>query len=267
MNKYVHGYSKYESNRLHDQADSLADLLHHDSIWEENSLILEAACGIGAQTKIIAPKNINSKFISIDISIKSLEEARNILTRNGIDNVEFQKADIFNLPYEDDYFDHIFFSYLLEHIPNPVDALIKLKRVLKKNGTITIVEGDHGTANFYPYSALAKKAIQCQVTIQKKNGGNANIGRSLFPLLNKANFKNVRVAPRQIYVDDSNPQWLEGFTKKTFTAMINGVKEDAVSNNLMKREDFEKGIDDLNRTAEGGGTFSYTFYKGIGTKG
>tara|TARA_B110000014_G_C19860219_1_gene445636 strand:- start:30 stop:215 length:186 start_codon:yes stop_codon:yes gene_type:complete len=57
------------------------------------------------------------------------------------------------------------------------------------------------------------------------------------------------------------------FHKKTFTAMINGVKEDAVSNNLMSRIDFERGIEDLERTAEGKGTFSYTFYKGSGTKG
>ena len=48
--------------------------------------------------------------------------------------------------------------------------------------------------------------------------------------------------------------------------MINGVKEGAISNNLMSRKDFDTGIKDLNRTAEGGGTFSYTFYKGIGTK-
>ena len=56
MNKYVHGYSDDEANRLHDQADSLEDLLHYDSIWDEDSIILEAGCGIGAQTKIVAQK-------------------------------------------------------------------------------------------------------------------------------------------------------------------------------------------------------------------
>ena len=45
MNKYIHGYSDDEANRLHDQADSLADLLHYDSVWEEGSIILEAGCG------------------------------------------------------------------------------------------------------------------------------------------------------------------------------------------------------------------------------
>ncbi|GIT74723.1 MAG: methyltransferase [Candidatus Neomarinimicrobiota bacterium] len=267
MNKYVHGYSDYEANRLHDQADSLADLLHYDSVWEKGSVILEAGCGIGAQTKIIAPKNKNSKFISIDISSESLDQARNIADSNSIDNVAFQQADIFELPFGDEYFDHIFLSFVLEHIPNPIQALSKLKRVLKTKGTITIKkEGDHGSTYFHPDSEAANKAIQCQVELQKQNGGDANIGRKLYPLLNQSSFKEIKVSPRQVYVDDSNPKWVEGFTKNTFTAMINGVSKEAVSKNLIGKKEFEKGIKDLNRTAEGGGTFCYTFFKGIGTK-
>ncbi len=266
MNKYVHGYSDYEANRLHDQADSLADLLHYDSVWEKGSIILEAGCGIGAQTKIVAPKNKNSKFISIDISLESLDQARIIADSNRIDNVVFQQANIFALPFGDEYFDHIFLSFVLEHIPNPIQALSKLKRVLKKNGTITLIEGDHGSTYFHPDSEAAKKAIQCQVELQKQNGGDANIGRKLYPLLDQAGFKEIKVSPRQVYVDDSNPEWVEGFTKNTFTAMIKGISEEAVSKNLIGKKEFEKGIKDLNRTAEGGGTFCYTFFKGIGTK-
>ena len=266
MNKYVHGYSDEEANRLNDQADSLADLLHCDSIWNEGSIILEAGCGIGAQTKIIAPKNRNSKFVSIDISSQSLNQARKIVDSKRIDNVEFQQANLFELPFGDEYFDHIFLSFVLEHIPNPIQALGKLKKVLKKNGTITIIEGDHGSTYFHPDSEAANKAIQCQVELQKQNGGDANIGRKLYPLLNQSSFKEIKVSPRQVYVDDSNPKWVEGFTKNTFTAMINGVSKEAVSKNLIGKKEFEKGIKDLNRTAEGGGTFCYTFFKGIGTK-
>ena len=49
--------------------------------------------------------------------------------------------------------------------------------------------------------------------------------------------------------------------------MIKGISEEAESKNLISLIEFEKGIKDLNRTAEGGGTFCYTFFKGIGTKG
>ena len=266
MNQYVHGYSDYEANRLHDQADSLSDLLHYDSVWEKGSIILEAGCGIGAQTKIVAPKNKYSKFISIDISLESLDQARKVADSNNINNVLFQEANIFELPFEDEYFDHILLSYILEHMPNPIKALNKLKKVLKNDGTITIIEGDHGSTYFHPNSDAANKAIQCQVELQKQNGGDANIGRKLYPLLNESGFKNIEVSPRQVYVDDSKPKWVEGFTKNTFTAMIKGVGEDAVSKNLIGKEEFEKGINDLNKTAEGGGIFCYTFFKGIGTK-
>ena len=154
----------------------------------------------------------------------------------------------------------------MEHIPNPIKALNNLKRVLKKNGTITLIEGDHGSAYFHPDSELANKAIQCQVKLQKENGGDANIGRRLFPLLEEARFENIRVSARQVYVDDSNPEWVEGFTRNTFTAMIKGISEEAISRDLIGRTEFEQGIRDLYKTAEGGGTFCYTFFKGIGTK-
>ena len=98
-----------------------------------------------------------------------------------------------------------------------------MKRVLKKNGTITLVEGDHGSAYFHPDSDAANKAIQCQVKLQEQNGGDANIGRKLYPLLVQAGFEEIKVSARQVYVDDSNPKWVEGFTKNTFTEMIKRI--------------------------------------------
>jgi len=266
MNNYVHGYSETEAIRLNDQADSLATLIHYDSTWKEGSLILEAGCGVGAQTKTVAAMNPKSKFISVDISQDSISEARALIDSKGIDNVEFKVADIFDLPFEDDSFDHIYLCFVLEHLPNPLEALHKLKAKVKQNGTITLIEGDHGSTYFHPDSKYAQDVIQCQVDLQKQNGGDANIGRKLFPLLQRAHFEEIIVSPRQVYVDDSNPEWVEGFTKNTFTAMIKGVKEDAISNGLINEESFDKGITDLYKTAMGGGTFCYTFFKGKGIK-
>ena len=266
MKKYVHGYSTYEATRLNDQADSLAELLHCDSLWKEGSLILEVGCGVGAQMKTIAPKNPRSNFIAIDLSQKSLHQAKSLADSMKLTNVEFRQADIFDLPYGDDYFDHIFVCFVLEHLPEPVKALHKLKRVLKPGGTVMAIEGDHGSTYFHPDSALAKKAIQCQVLLQKEKGGDANIGRKLYPILEEAGFKSIAVSPRQVYVDDSNPKLVEGFTKNTFTAMIQGISEEAISRQMLSRDDMEKGIDDLLRTAAGQGTFCYTFFKALASK-
>jgi hypothetical protein len=48
--KYVHGYSDREALRLNDQADTLDDIIHNDTIFFKDSLVLEAGCGVGAQT-------------------------------------------------------------------------------------------------------------------------------------------------------------------------------------------------------------------------
>ncbi|WAC01486.1 methyltransferase domain-containing protein [Lacinutrix neustonica] len=44
------------------------------------------------------------------------------------------KADICNLPFEDDSYDMIFCNHVLEHIPDDTQAMKELYRVLKPNG-------------------------------------------------------------------------------------------------------------------------------------
>ncbi len=263
---YIHGYSVEESLRLVDQANSISDFLHYDSFWEEGSLVLEAGCGVGAQTRTIAALNPSSHFIAIDIATSSLKKAQEMLNENSLDNVELQQADIFSLPFKDGYFDHVFICFVLEHLSKPEQSLKELYRVLKPGGTITVIEGDHGSTFFYPDSAVARKTIDAQVRLQQKNGGNANIGRQLHPLLSSCNFSEIAVSPRQVYVDDSKPKLLEGFIKNTFTAMIKGISEESLAQGIIDKHSLEEGIKDLYRTAEGGGTFSYTFFKAIGTK-
>lgn len=72
---YVHGYDQRESIRLQDQASTLVNLLHSDTAFPEGSHVLEAGCGIGAHTVIIASKNPGARITSIDIS-----EALNCMT-------------------------------------------------------------------------------------------------------------------------------------------------------------------------------------------
>jgi hypothetical protein len=132
---------------------------------------------------------------------------------------------------------------------------------LKPGGTITVIEGDHGSAYFYPDSDYARRAVRCQVELQARAGGNALIGRALYPLLRNAGFSEVHVSPRMVYVDSSKPDLVEGFTRKTFTAMIEGIRKSSLASGIMSEADFDKGIADLYRTTETDGIFCYTFFK------
>jgi SAM-dependent methyltransferase len=255
---YVHGYDDRESERLHDQAGTLVELLHGDTSYPAGARVLEAGCGVGAQTVTLSARSPKARFTSIDVSAESIAVAR----RRGLPNVEFRVADLFTMPEEQ--YDHVFVCFVLEHLADPVAALSRLKAMLRPGGTITVIEGDHGSAYFHPESAAAHEAIQALVTLQRDAGGDSLIGRRLYPLLRSAAFDDVSVSPRMVYVDGSRPDLIDGFTRKTFTAMIEGVRAAALERGLIAAERFDAGIRDLYRTAADDGTFSYTFFKARG---
>jgi ubiquinone/menaquinone biosynthesis C-methylase UbiE len=259
--EYVHGYSERENSRLFDQAGALAQLLHCDSSYPAGSKILEAGCGVGAQTVILAPQSPKAEFTCIDISDESLQKAKKLAQKHKLKNVEFAQADIYNLTFPKQSFDHIFVCFVLEHLEDPLKALKGLKKVLKKGGSITVIEGDHGSAYFHPETREAHLVIQCLIDLQAALKGDSLIGRRLYPLMKQAGYWNVNVSPRMVYVDSGRPALVEGFTKNTFIAMVEGVKKQALAGKMVDKKTWQKGIDDLYRTTAPDGTFCYCFFK------
>jgi ubiquinone/menaquinone biosynthesis C-methylase UbiE len=265
-NAYVHGYNPRESIRLQDQASTLFELLHADTAYPARTRVLEAGCGVGAQTVTLAQHSPGALITSVDIALPSVVAARQAVRLSDLSNVAFGQADIFDLPFPTESFDHVFVCFVLEHLRRPVAALHALKRVLKVGGSITVIEGDHGSAYFHPDSIHARRAIDCQVQLQARAGGNALIGRELYPLLKQAGFSAASVSPRMVYVDASRPAFVEGFTRRTFTAMIEGVRAEALAAGLADAATFDRGVADLYRAAEPDGVFCYTFFKAIAVK-
>jgi SAM-dependent methyltransferase len=263
---YVHGYGGRERARLQDQADALVTLLHADTAYPTGSRVLEAGCGVGAQTVSLARRSPGARIVALDLSRESVAVAQAKVGAAGFGNVTFLQADLFALPFRPASFDHVFVCFVLEHLAHPVDALATLRDFVRPGGTVTVIEGDHGSAYFHPDSDAARQAIQCQVELQRAAGGNALIGRELYPLLRQAGLDRVRVSPRMVYVDSSRPELADGFTRKTFTAMIQGVREGAIRGGLVTPEVFDAGIRALNRTAEADGVFCYTFFKAVGER-
>ncbi|HEX2197973.1 MAG TPA: class I SAM-dependent methyltransferase, partial [Burkholderiales bacterium] len=117
---YVHGYDEHENRRLQDQAGALVELLHADTAYSAGSRVLEAGCGTGAQTITLARNSPGAAFTCIDISAASLAEARKRADAEGLANVQFRKADLFELPFEPASFDHVFVCFVLEHLARPL---------------------------------------------------------------------------------------------------------------------------------------------------
>lgn len=262
IENYVHGYSQRETERLYDQADAVRELLHYDTGYPAGSRVLEAGCGVGAQTVTLAEKSPGANILSIDISDESLKKAQALVEEKRLKNVEFKRADIFSPPFEPESFDHAFVCFLLEHLARPELALASLRSVLKPGGTLTVIEGDHGSCYFHPETEASLRAWNCLIRVQAGLGGDSLIGRRLFPLLDQTGYEKIRVSPRMVYIDRSKPRLMEGFVERTIIPMVEGVKVAALEKGLIDELTWQKGIRDLYRISKTEqGTFCYTFFK------
>ena len=261
---YVHGYDAAENRRLHDQARTLETLLHAGTEFPEGSEVLEAGCGVGAQTVPLIRGSPGARFTCVDLSVASITAAEVRVRAASLPLPTFGQADIRAMPFADASFDHVFVCFVLEHLPSPELVLAELHRVLRPGGSLTVIEGDHGSALFHPDDPAARAVIRCQSELQRRSGGDANVGRRLYPLLVGAGLRSVAVSPRLVYVDASRPTLVDGFIRDTFVAMVAGVRTDAIRTGLADAAGFDAGIAALLRTAEPDGVFCYTFLKAIG---
>jgi len=92
---------------------------------------LEVGCGSGAVSKYIA-QNHGSNVTGIDLDPGLIELAREGI--GDIPNAHFFVADATHLPFGDNEFDVVLSFGVMHHIPNWLDALEEIARVLKPGG-------------------------------------------------------------------------------------------------------------------------------------
>ena len=197
----------------------------------------------------------------MDISADSLAAARSRVEKAGHTNVVFEQGDLYNLAFPSESFDHAFVCFVLEHLADPERALAGIGNVIAPGGTLTVIEGDHGSWYCHPETSAARHTVECLIEVQARLHGDALIGRRLFPLLENAGFSSIHVEPKMVYVDGSRPDLAEGFSRNTFIAMVSAVEEQAVEMGITDRDTWQQGIRDLQRAAQPDGTLCYTFFK------
>lgn len=110
----------------------------------EGDLVLDAGCGFGRHS--VAFLNRGARVISLDMDMESLRKTRFALTetRKALaaekKDAQYlvQSGDALNLPFNDETFDRIICSEVMEHVSDDNRACAELSRVLKKNGRIAI---------------------------------------------------------------------------------------------------------------------------------
>lgn len=102
----------------------------------ENKTVLEVGCGAGIISLELA--KTAKKVVGVDVTETALVFGRKLADLLGYSHVEFKKGDAENLEFEDESFDLIVCSEVLEHLLNTEKAISEFYRVLKKDGTLIL---------------------------------------------------------------------------------------------------------------------------------
>ncbi|PIG92867.1 methyltransferase domain-containing protein [Gloeocapsopsis sp. IPPAS B-1203] len=105
-------------------------------ISTEGKLILDAGCGSGYKSLILAEANPGAKIVGVDISANSIELAKQRLQYHGFDNAQFYVCRIEELPSLGLQFDYINCDDVLYLLSEPAVGLQAMKSVLKPDGII-----------------------------------------------------------------------------------------------------------------------------------
>lgn len=143
MDKIIKTKKKYNRNaRFYDLVELPMEKLLF-SKWRKKYFsplegkILDVGIGTGNN---IGYYGDHVEVIGIDFSKKMLERAKRKLTESGKNNIALRLMDVESLDFADNLFDYVITSSVFCSVPNPVKGLIEIKRVLKPEGKILMIE-------------------------------------------------------------------------------------------------------------------------------
>jgi 2-polyprenyl-3-methyl-5-hydroxy-6-metoxy-1,4-benzoquinol methylase len=123
----------------------------------EGKVILDAGCGTGYKSLVLAIANPGAKIVGIDLSEQSVKLADRRLQYHGVANAEFYALKIEELPSLGLQFDYINADEVLYLLPDPVAGLQAMKSVLATNGIIrTNLHSSNGRAGVFRAQAVFK---------------------------------------------------------------------------------------------------------------
>lgn len=148
-----------KKSQVEDMFDNIApkyDLLNHvlsmkiDVLWRNTLVnmmkkdnpqeVLDVATGTG-DLAITIEKGTNAKIIGLDLSQQMLNVGVNKIKKLNLDGkISMQKGDAENLPFEDNRFDAVSVAFGVRNFENLTKGLAELRRVVKDNKSVYILE-------------------------------------------------------------------------------------------------------------------------------
>ena len=154
--------------------------------------LLDCGCGPGSISCDFARILSSGSVYGIDREPTQIDIAVDRASSNAVPNIEFLIGSIYELPFEDGFFDVVFAHAIFEHIASVDTAITEIFRVLRPGGIAAIRSPDWGGFLVGPETPGLEDAIRGYEELQTANGGDIHIGRKLPRLLRNAGFATIK---------------------------------------------------------------------------
>lgn len=223
--EYLHGFDSKEQNRLLHQARFLEPYVYAGVDLEFQKNLLEVGCGVGAQTKILCRRFPDLKITGIDLSEAQLAVAKSHLKKEiEGGQVALKQGDAQELSLAKKDYDSAFLCWFLEHVPQPLKVLKKVRAHLRSGAKIYCSEVFNQTLFMEPYSpAYLKYWFQFndyQWTIK----GHPFVGGQLGNFLKEAGYTDIQTEVRPFFFDSREPERREAFVEYFYQILLSAEK-------------------------------------------
>ena len=129
------------ANRNHlKKIQKICELLDLKNNNTSEFCILEIGAGTGLHAQYVTKQFANVRYVGLDISEKMLFQAQKKFLSDNLDNWNFLVGDGNLLPFRNNSFDAVYISGSLHHFPDPFNGFKEVYRIVKPDGTITVME-------------------------------------------------------------------------------------------------------------------------------
>ena len=191
-NVYTHGHhdSVLRSHGTRTAENSAAYLLPH---LRRGMTILDVGSGPGTITAGLARYVAPGAVVGIETTDEIVATA-SAGAGAGVDNLTFEVADVFDLPYPDAMFDVVHAHQVLQHLDDPVTALRSMRQVAKPGGLVAVRDADYSGMFWYPDVPGLERWRELYLEVARSNDGEPDAGRRLSAWARAAGFDDVTVS-------------------------------------------------------------------------
>jgi SAM-dependent methyltransferase len=191
--RYTHGHheSVLRSHRWRTAENSAGFLLPHLSIGDS---LLDIGCGPGTVTLDLARAVAPGRVIGIDLAETVIDDARALARESMVPDLSFETGDVYRLAFEDESFDVVYAHQVLQHLGDPVAALVEMRRVLRPAGLLAIRDSDYGAFTWTPADPRLVRWMSLYHELTVANRADADAGRHLHVWAREAGFGSMNVS-------------------------------------------------------------------------